>query len=133
MKLYTNLKQAKRLAEFLPLETADMMFSPPMLAHFKNYGDADKEQELPDYMVINVRRNIIDDSKFDEPIPLRKGDFPCWSLTALLSVLPEYHLSSPNPLEKQCCCRVKDIETYSNNPIDACVEMILNLHKLNLL
>ena len=89
MKSYTDLEQSRKLAEILPLESADMMYSPPMLTHFKNYGDADNEQELPNYMVINVRRNIIESNEFDEPIPIRKGDFPCWSLAALLSVVPE--------------------------------------------
>ena len=103
---YTTIVQIRKLAEILPFESADLYYN---LA----------ESKTPNFIIGS------------------HSDYrcynPCWSLTALLSVLPEYHLSSPNPLEKQCCCRVKDIETYSNNPIDTCVEMILNLHKLNLL
>ena len=115
-KSYTDLSQSKKLAEILPLESADM--------HYATWTILDGEFIVSPNQVSTIKSMQED---YGNQI------IPCWSLTALLSVLPEYHLSSPNPLEKQCCCRVKDIETYSNNPIDTCVEMILNLLKLKLL
>lgn len=149
IKSFTSLEQSKTLSKILPLESADMMYSPPMLTHFKNYGDADKEQELPDYMVILVRRNIINDSEFDEPIPIKKGDFPCWSLAALLGVIKEQGLvdlrflqstfdNRGNHLTNVWCCTFENLGTvtldlYAGNPIDACYEMILKLKELNLL
>ena len=151
IKTYSDLQQSKKLAEILPLESADMMYSPPMLTHFKNYGDADKEQELLDYMVINVRHNIINSSEFDEPIPIRKGDFPAWSLAALLSVLPS-RLFDSTPKRKElyllpdldksyCFYRQFAVKTKGGIYlltegeclVDACCEMILKLNELNLL
>ena len=105
IKSFTDLQQSKKLAEILPLESADMYYA---------YG-----AKAPDIMI---------GSKQDY-----RCYTMCWSLVALLACLPEYHLSSPNPLCSMYCCRVNDIATYANNPVDACCEMILKLNELNLL
>jgi hypothetical protein len=66
----------------------------------------------------------------------------CWSLSALLGVLP-YELGDNNFLTLQkkneyFCC-YEDVNGYScrtvfdNNPIDVCYKMILKLHDMNLL
>lgn len=62
MKSFTDIEQSKKLAEILPLESADMRYAP--------FGDIhpwvwDGEVKL-----------------------LEKGSIPCWSLAALLQVLP---------------------------------------------
>ena len=74
--------------------------------------------------------------------------FPCWSLTALLNVLPvscddEQHclaLINHNPNDKtEWLCAYEDdkgnlmMECYADNQIDACVAMIEKLHEQNLL
>ena len=116
MKSYTDISQSKKLAEILPIESADMHC----------WKRTWKEN---DYAIC-----VGHSKEWQEGFESKGIEYiPCWSLTALLGVLPEYHLSSPNPLEKQCCCRVKDIETYSNNLVDACVEMIIKLYKQKLL
>ena len=114
IKSFTDLSQSKKLAEILPLESADM--------HYIN----DKHAGCVPYLEITNGSN-----------PWLKGTniSPCWSLAALLGVLPNgivmnkdsqngrYHFSSTNA------------GTYvtTDNPIDACYEMILKLHELNLL
>lgn len=110
IRAYTTIEQSRKLAKILPPESADMHYF---------VADTLEKQEI-NYA---IRCGT----------PIVKTDIPCWSLTALLGVLPEYHLSSPNPLGSMCCCRVNDIETYANNPVDACVAMIELLHEQKLL
>ena len=111
IKSYTDISQSRKLAEILPLESADMYYYPfnddyagPVI------GIADKES------------------------------IPCWSLSALLGVLPFPQLSKdklgsgkvgwmvsvyPNDCRYDSC--------WHDNPVDACVAMIESLHELNLL
>ena len=137
MKNYTDLELSKKLAEILPLESADMTYRPIMdIDSMSNSGFL----KIPDCYPFNEFK----DSNI-KPLP-------CWSLTALLSVLP-YHLIVNNQRYVFSMHKGlnKDGETYTirynisntdiciystkyyNNPIDACVEMIVKLHELNLL
>ena len=124
MKSYTDIEQSKKLAEILPLESADMYYY-----SYMSIGE-------PFYMSYH---NVIEDSQ-----KLAKNDIPCWSLTALLSVLPT--LDDRNAIlckdiryNKWHICyhstatlSIIDTERY-DNPVDACYEMIIKLHELNLL
>ena len=124
MKAYTDIEQSKKLAEILPLESADMCFV--------NDGTSIKIDANP----YNVRKLMWKDYVNEVS--------PCWSLAALLDALPEIN-GIPLTLEK---VKAKDgyegyyyhieyknivLIPYSKNPIDACYEMILKLHELNLL
>lgn len=115
MKSYTDLKQSKMLAEFLPLESADMYYS--------------TEGALPKFGVaLSISNNI-----------------PCWSLAALLSVTRNYCTRFELTLranKKYNLFVMTDNFVYRSfseypdgidNPIDACYKMILKLHELNLL
>ena len=128
MKIYTDIEQSKKLAEFLPLESADMVFA---------YCDS-----MDEY---TTHPRVLESSKnFD----IYKRDIPCWSLTALLDVLPVscddgHHclaLINPNPNDKtEWLCAYEDckgdliMECYADNSVDVCYEMILKLHELKLL
>ena len=64
-------------------------------------------------------------------------DIPCWSLAALLNVLPNgtniIKEESDTENERYMCTvgiNNNIISTFVNNPVDVCVEMILKLHKL---
>ena len=68
------------------------------------------------------------------------GVIPCWSLAALLDVLPESTDIVKDKADTEnekymCTVGVKDdiISTFGNNPVDACYEIILKLHELDLL
>ena len=125
MKSYTDIEQSKKLAEFLPIESADM--------HYVRVYFEDKQSDW----FVKLGRPI----KSDDIIP-------CWSLAALLGVLPvscddgQHCLSlinsNPNEeIEWLCCyedCNGNLLnECYASNPVDACYEMILKLHELKML
>ena len=111
MKSYTDLEQSRKLKKILPLESADMFY----------------------------RDNGIDVKlMWEHNAP--KVENPCWSLAALLSVLPK----GTNIIKEEadtenehymCTVGIKDniMSTFGNNPVDTCYEMVLKLHKLNLL
>ena len=125
MKAYTNIEQSKKLAEILPIESADMKYP--------YFGDGQYGTT----------------ARFGEPIEFSGGkDIPCWSLAALLEVLPKKYypikdhkvvLILGKPRDKWCAF-YSDVtgmqngeETLADNPIDACVEMIIKLHEENLI
>lgn len=104
MKGYTDKEQSERLSEILPIESADMRFAP--------FGGTHP-------WIRNV--NIIE-----------IGAVPCWSLAALLSVYP-ITVGRDSGL---FCSWQNHLNLHSrhyNNPVDACFEIILKLHELNLL
>ena len=79
IKSYTDILQSRKLADILPLESADMYWSRCTITDF---GDG----------VLKVSYSI-------EPFNISqfrntKEDIPCWSLAALLGVLPDYTLQT---------------------------------------
>lgn len=110
IKSYTDLEQSKKLAEILPLESADM-------------GYLWNGISFCEYPVSN------------QTIFKRIENIPCWSLAALLSVIPNYKLSSEHNYHT-CAAETsfgKVAVVWFDNPIDVCYELILKLHELNLL
>lgn len=110
MKSYTDIEQSKKLAEILPIESADMYY-------YTANGDL--------YKTPNVIESK-DDLDVDE------NSIPCWSLAALYSVLPTFTLDSSDDKYFRIHCCHKFSEWY-NNPIDAAFEMILKFKEMNLL
>ena len=130
MKAYTDIEQSKKLAEILPIKSADM--------HYIIVGS----KEEP--------KHIVGLDKYIGILP----SIPCWSLAALLDVLPTYlfefdrgidlnvypnlngrgwHCSyMPNCIENMKTDKFKMI-TSEDTLIDACYEMIIKLHELKLL
>lgn len=120
MKSYTNLEQSKRLAEILPLESADMWWA-YYYDVISDTGEYDKEPML--------HKPVCDPDKA----------LPCWSLAALLGVIREtigYTLYGVNNVYMFCNLGDKpwklETEVYDNE-IDVCCEMIIKLKGLNLL
>ena len=116
IRSFTSLEQSRKLAEILPLESADMSWVSNGLG-----------------------------KPFARTIPI-KGDpeelCGCWSLAALLDIIPcgqvnkipdsnKYEASSWNDsgLETPIYATVEEFD----NPVDACYSIIINLHELNLL
>lgn len=121
MKSYTDIEQSKKLAEILPIESADM---------FYGYG-MDIDTKKWDYDIVPT---IIDVSN-----QIDSDDVPCWSLAALLSIIREtigYIIYGVNNVYMSCNLGDKpwklETEVYDNE-VDACYELILKLHELNLL
>ena len=115
MKNCTSIEQAKKLTEFLPLESADGFYAENVII------------TEPFITYLNGERNI----------PAYKGAIPCWSLTALLFALDFPSLTQNKEDEWEVCVpnHKSDgyIEVSADNPVDACVEMILKLHEQKLL
>ncbi len=132
IKAYSDLQQSKKLAEFLPLDTADQCFL--------NDGTAIKA-EINSYAVA---------------MKLWKEHYieiiPCWSLAALIEQMPSdikgheltirksywqtektfaYELSYEENFEDYPSSIL--VSTSSIELIDACVEMVLKLKEKNLL
>ena len=114
IKSFTSLEESKKLAKILPPESADMSWVSNGLG-----------------------------KPFARTIPI-KGDpeelCACWSLASLLEILDYPQLSK----DKLCSLKVGwMVSVYPNdcrydscwhdNPVDACVEMIIKLKELKLL
>ena len=126
IKSYTDLEQSKKLAKILPLESADMHYNNASIKGI-NYVD-EYRAELMDY---NTAQKVL--SKYlINPI---FGIIPCWSLSALLGVLPYYTLQTNTDGTVFVVCESKKpmISDAYDNPVDACMAMIENLHELKLL
>lgn len=132
MKTYTDMEQSKKLVEILPIESADMAYYAWCI--LKN----------SEYVVSPLQGSTIEDLQETYGNQV----IPCWSLTALLDVLPVscddgqhcLALINPNPKDKtEWLCAYEDdngnlmMECYADNPIDACYEMILKLHERKML
>lgn len=120
IKSYTDISQSKKLAEILPLETADM------------YRVFENNAETRVYY-----------GKMPTAYFVCK---PCWSLAALLSLIPKrikgYNVLRMDINEDNFAIWYDEIgfgvstklpDITNESAVDACVEMILKLHELNLL
>lgn len=112
MKSYTDIEQSKKLAEILPIESADMF-----------YRDSDSN-----------------DVKLMWEHIAPKVTTPCWSLAALLEVIRVECRMEKTPLDQSGEFTYSMVDDYNNirtfecgNPIDACVEMIIKLNEQKLL
>ncbi len=105
IKSYTDIEQSKKLAEILPLESADM--------HYGEYCVGGENYPIP---------NCDDDY----------NGHCCWSLAALLGVFPTFTIDSSDDHYFRVHCYTYFSE-WHNNAVDACYEMILKLHEQNLL
>lgn len=133
IKAFTDLEQSKKLAEILPLESADMYW----------------------YLATKGNPKAVFNEIYNE-----YGDFelPCWSLAALLDVLQIYttptafstNISVPSLTKTKNGYSItyvgdyrimesnnndieSPIEIIAGNSIDSCVKMIEKLHKLKLI
>lgn len=143
IKLHTDLGQSKRLAEFLPLESAD--------AHYGNFCPKGLGYESPYSIGLTPyikEVEIYEEIKEEYGISNYNGIvawevIPAWSLAALLRVLPKIDAKEPmvqklyytsKPVERYICVYdLTNMTSEYDNPVDACVEMIIRLHELNML
>ena len=110
IKSFTSLKQSKVLAKILPLESADMVYT-----------------MTNGYHTPFIRIETIQE--------MDKDDVCAWSLAALLNILERGALFK-TPQGWVCHAYIvskTETTNYYDNPIDACVELVLKLHKLELL
>ena len=124
MKAFSDLEQSKKLAEILPLESADMYW----WSSGKRY-----------YI------EAMDDGDFNE----EEGHIRAWSLAALINIIPqelfdgEYIINITEGIDNKWIITYDHYEnrnhsfyglsTGADNLVDACYEMIIKLHEQNLL
>lgn len=129
IKAYTDLEQSKKLAEILSIESADMYYL---------YW---KENDL----LVNTQPFVEDGYEKRENGPYKYLN--CWSLSALLDLMPKIHGERP----RLDTGRIQTEKYYVEYPyhestkndwystklcdsaVDACYEMIMNLHELKML
>ena len=132
MKAYTDLEQSKKLIEILPINSADM--------HYATWTILDGE-----FIVSPNQGSTIENLQEDYGYQI----IPCWSLAALLGVLPkeveiegQHYVPCLFPVQNKWLLKLwynsnytitSPVAIFSDNPIDACYEMILKLHKQKLL
>ena len=126
VKAFSDLEQSKKLAEILPFESTDMQY-----ISFRHKDDT-----------IEWIPQLGTPSKYD---------IPCWSLAALYHILPNnecisttlsrggWEIEQPEYVDKWWCeyedenDHTRDIIITADNPVDACVEMIIKLKERDLL
>lgn len=137
MKAYTDIEQSKKLAEILPIESADMRYgyiAPYEFSDRMYDGGYDDIPYLKDFLKKNPN---FSENEYD-------GEFPCWSLAALFSVLPEFIKFDGHTwkfLTDHCGTYYMNADTYDTNTfstnnknlVDDCYEMIIKLHEQKLL
>ena len=131
MNAYTSLSQSITLGKFLPLESADGFYESILNPWTKEWDDI-----------------LVTGTEWASPEVVT----PAWSLAALMNVFPKegsctslsfgYYDVEGNYTSSWLCCYEKEgestddyiIETIpADNPIDACVNMIVWLKEQNLL
>lgn len=131
MKSYTDLEQSKKLAEMLPLESADMIYMPIM--------DIDSMSNSGFF-------NIPECYPFNEFKDSNNKPLPCWGLSALLDIIPkrikDFNVLRIDIGEKDFAIWYDEIGYGVNtefpnitkaSAVDACVEMIVKLKEKNLI
>lgn len=131
MKAYTDLEQSKKLAEILPPESADMCH--------KCIGDESYDTIVRPYSEYFEKYRLLLISKDFNAIP-------CWSLIALLKVIPkrikDFNVLRIDIGEEDFAIWYDEIGFGVNSglpditlesPVDACYEMIIKLHEQKLL
>lgn len=125
MKAYTDIEQSKKLAEILPIESADGFYEAQL------NPTTDKWEYI-----------LFADNKWaSEEVVI-----PCWSLAALLEVMPKgedkdlslVFGSYDGGYHPLWFCTYEELSMIleispADNPIDACVEMIYKLKERDLL
>lgn len=111
IKSYTDLEQSKVLAKFLPLDSADMWW---------NYYSVTTDDTTP--QIIHL------DTPWAGSFNLsnKPDNIPCWSLVALLHVMPDKVIEGDD--DNHILPPVK-----VDNLVDACYDAIIKLHELKLL
>ena len=108
IKTITHLEESKKLAGFL--KGSDYTWF--------------KDKKLG-YVASQCPYDLLEDDDKEE-------NYPCWTLPALLDLIPEVGLFAPS-ISKYWECHSNNIVGNGETPIDACVDLIIKLHKEDML
>ena len=110
-KICTTIEQSQKLIELgIDVNTADMMWD--------DWSLIDEGWKLSVGYYPEIEKDY------------GRKCYPAWSLSALLSILPDYTLQTNTDGTVFVVCESKKpvISDVYDDPIDACYEMILKLH-----
>jgi len=115
---YTTIEQSRKLAEILPIESADMGL------YYSSNPNAARNQ-----MWVGTKAE--------------NANIPCWSLAVLLSILPNSIYDNTDEYSQLEFSKISvayhdmnggiKLGSIKDNLVDACYEMIIKLHEKNLL
>ena len=111
IRAYTTVEQSRKLAEILPLESADM--------YYPNRTDVKYQGALP--------------IEFKYGNPLLSQEIAAWSLAALLGVLPNYEINNFGDTIQLDVNREALATEGDETLLDLIVNMIIHLHELKML
>lgn len=142
MKSYTDLKQSRKLSEILSLERADIWWAERYKGRVTENGQYIVDEEPYYYLSLT---NPSENNWSQDQIK----DIPCWSLAALLDIIPQEIFDGEYIINITEGCDNRWVLTYdhyenrkisyyglstgADNLVDACYEMILKLHKRKML
>lgn len=144
IKSYTDISQSKKLAEILPFESADMV-------HFGIHLGMDGKYYLSgtntEDDIVPIYKNLCTKVFVKVTASDITCQLPCWSLAALLENIPidltkedktlrlqiDMGLDDFDIWYEESGLAVSELDCISKDFVDACVGMIVKLHKLNLL
>lgn len=135
IKAFTDLKQSRKLAEILPLESADMHFTNSS-AKGEMYVDQFKAACSPYSRAkdaLDAYAKIVNNTIVWEVIP-------CWSLVSLLNVINKDYYTTLFHDGVSWTITITHHDDNNNKhsvwsaePLDACYDMIIKLNSMSLL
>jgi len=139
MKAYTDLEQSRKLAEILPIDSADMCWTNHCYGSIRSSLTV-SSKTIEEYKNLLTRfADLTDIDVF----------YPCWSLAALLSIIPQEIFDGKYIIDITEGCDGKWVITYdyidnkslsfyglsssASNLVDACTDIIIKLKERNIL
>ncbi len=120
MKTFTDIKQSKKLADILPIESADMWW---------NFYSVTTDDTTP--QIIHLDTPWVGNFNWDN----KPDNVPCWSLAALINAMPKIQGDKAiiYLYDNYVSYTHLGINAQASNLVDACYEMIINLNEQKLL
>lgn len=129
MKSCTDLPQSKKLAEILPIESADLWYAERYAGQVLANGKYVVE-DTPNYYLSLTRPS---ESNYSQDVI---KDVPCWSLAALLELIPKNYLIEANKKTTRTLYHITaisgEVTHYHQDLVDAAVELLLKLYNKNI-
>lgn len=131
IKSYTDIEQSKKLAEILPIESADGFWE----YHDKWCSEGDEWEGYEDYPRAEP---YLEYTRKENEWKEDKSDVPCWSLAALLELLGDgnWKIHCTKGLENPITITYKFWDTvivkHGKDLIDVAVDLICEVYKQDL-
>ena len=131
MKSCTDIPQSEKLAKILPIKSADMMYKKILpksdrISHVPEIGNPLKSLEWYNKGYTYAGQKALS---------IEEYCIPCWSLAALLELIPKNYLIEANKKTTRTLYHITaisgEVTHYHQDLVDAAVEMLLKLYNKN--